>query len=274
MKQAGKITILRNDMATIHSYQCPQDSEMVCSQVIETKNKLVIVDAQQFIPYAQELRRYADGLNKPIDRVIITHSHPDHWMGLELFTDIPIYALPETKDEIEKTGDYLVQYKRDQFGDLITSSKFVPTHIMREGTEKIDGLTYTFTKVVDSEISFSLYMELPELKTLVAQDLVYNHVYPCVGEMNKKGEYLFDGWVKVLKHLQTKGYEIVLSGHGEPADSTIFQEMIEYIEYSKQLFESGIGEQGLKQKLIERYPNYCITELLDISNTFLYHRTW
>ena len=274
MYPAGRITILRNELATIHSYQCPQDSEMVCSQVIETENKLVVIDAQQFIPYAKELRRYAQGLNKPIDRVIITHSHPDHWMGLELFKDVPVYALQETRDEIEKTGDYLVQYKRAQFGNLITSGKVIPPHIIRDGTEKIDGLTYEFTKVVDSEINYLLSIELPELKTLVAQDLVYNKVYPCVGEKNDKGEYLFDGWVKVLKHLQTKGYGTVLAGHGEPADSAVFQEMIEYIKYSKKLFESGINEDELKQKLIEKYPNYRVTELLDISNIFLYHRTW
>lgn len=57
VKPTVKITILRNNLPTIHSYQCPEDSEMVCSQVIETKNKRV-VDAQQFMPYAQELQKY------------------------------------------------------------------------------------------------------------------------------------------------------------------------------------------------------------------------
>lgn len=203
-----------------------------------------------------------------------SHSHPDHWMELKLFTNVPIYSLQETGGEIEKTGDYLVRYNRPQFGYLITFYKIVPIYIIRSCTKKIDGLTYEFTKVVDSEISFLLSIELPELKTLVAQDLIYNQVYPCVGEKNDKGDYLFDGWVKVLKHLQTKGYETVLPGHGDPVDSSIFQKMIGYIEYSKQLFESGIDEAELKQKLIEKYPNYHVTELLDISNLFLYHRTW
>jgi glyoxylase-like metal-dependent hydrolase (beta-lactamase superfamily II) len=274
MKMMGTINILRNDRLAIHSYFCPEDGEMVCSQVIETPNKLVIVDAQQLRPYAQELRRYVERLNKPIDRIIVTHSHPDHWMGLEFFQDVPIYALQETRDEIDEIGDYLIKLKQSEVGDLAASCKVLPTHILTEGSNEIDGLRYEFIKVLDSEISFLLAIEIPESKLLLAQDLVYNHVYLCVGEMNDKKQYLFDGWIRALEYLQAKEYDIILPGHGEPTNATIFPEMIKYIQYAKELFESGIGEAELKQCLIKRYPDYRVTQLLDISNIFLYHRTW
>jgi glyoxylase-like metal-dependent hydrolase (beta-lactamase superfamily II) len=31
----------------------------------------------------------------PIDRVIVTHRHPDRWFGCEYFRDVPVYALAE-----------------------------------------------------------------------------------------------------------------------------------------------------------------------------------
>jgi len=275
MKALGSVSILRNDQAAFHSYLCPEDGEMVSSQVIETESKLVIVDVQLLRPYARELRRYVDRLNKPIDRVIVTHSHPDHWFGLEFFNDVPIYSLPETRYVIENMGDMLIQYKKAELGDLIASDKVVPSNIIEEGTDNIDGLNYAFTKLTDAEAPIMLLIELPDLKTLVAQDLVYNRIYPCVGEKNDKGEYLFDGWINALKSLQKKEYDVILAGHGEPTtDSTVFAELIDYIGYAKRTFESGVNENELKRKLIERYPNYRVTQMLDFSNVFLYHRTW
>jgi glyoxylase-like metal-dependent hydrolase (beta-lactamase superfamily II) len=259
---------------TIHSYLSPVEGEMVCAQVIETPKQLVVVDALELRPYAQELRHYIDRLGKPIARVVVTHSHPDHWFGLEFFQDVPIYSLPETQAEIEQIGDYLVQYRRAQLGELIPAAKVVPSHIIQEGKETIDGVDFVFTKVVDAEHPFLLMIELPSLQTLVAQDLVYNNVYLCVGEQNSKKEYLFDGWIRALRRLQENNYAVVLAGHGEPTDAAVFPKMIEYIASAKQLFETGIGEEELKQKLIEKYPTYRVTEMLDLSNIFLYHRTW
>lgn len=268
------ITVLKNSQTTIHTYTSPPDGEMVCSQIIETGRRLVIVDAQLLIPYAREVRSYAERLGKPIDRVIITHAHPDHWMGLEIFRDLPLYALPETRQELAKIGDYLLAYKRKTHGDLIASSLVVPAHDVQEGDVTIDGLTFRFSRVRNTEAPLMLMVELPELKVLVAQDLVYNHVYLVVGEKSEEGQYLFDGWIKCLQSLQVKGYETVLAGHGEPATPSIFQRLVEYIEYAKQLFESGINEDELKQKILIRYPGYRLPEMLDLMNLFLYHRTW
>jgi glyoxylase-like metal-dependent hydrolase (beta-lactamase superfamily II) len=215
-----------------------------------------------------------DRLRKPIDRVIVTHSHPDHWAGLEFFKDAPIYALAETRYELENYGDDILNFKRLTQGDQLAAAKVVPTQTLKEGEEVIDGVKYVFTKVCDAEAPTMLMIELPEHQTLIAQDLVYNKVYPAVGEKNQKGDYLFAGWLKALKSLQKKGYSLVLPGHGAPTDGRVFTEMAEYIRTAQQLFESGMDEAALKKALQEKYPGYQVPEMLDISNVFLYHRNW
>ena len=274
MKYMGQFNVLRQGNITIHSYQCPDDSEMVCSQVIESHNRLVLIDAQQFVPYAQELRMYMARLNKPIDRIIITHSHPDHWMGSVVFEDLPIYSLKETREEIASIGDYLVFLKRKEVEDMAGYHKVVPSRVLSEGDLVIDGLRYRLTRVVDAEMANMLVIELPDLKVLLAQDLIYNRVYPCVGEKNAQGEFLFDGWVKALREFQIWDYEWVVPGHGEPTNKDVFEEMITYILYAKQLFESGMDDKSFKQTLMLKYPHYRVEQLLDISNLFLYHRNW
>jgi len=63
-------------------------------------NKLIVIDAQFFLPHAKAAREYINSLNKPIECLIISHSHPDHWFGSELFADTKIYALKEVKINI------------------------------------------------------------------------------------------------------------------------------------------------------------------------------
>jgi glyoxylase-like metal-dependent hydrolase (beta-lactamase superfamily II) len=274
MDLLGTVAIHRNGPITIHSYMSPADGEMVNSHVIETENAVVVIDAQLLRSYAQELRQYVDQLGKPIDRVIISHNHPDHWFGLEYFTDVPIYALPETTRQIDQTGDMLLAWKREQLRDTIAANKVVPTHTVEEGTETIDGLEYRFRMIVDGEAPFALLIELPTLKAVIAQDLVYNQIYPCVGEKNASGEELFDGWMSNLRALESGGYELVLCGHGEPTGPAIFEEMIGAVAAAKKAFESGIGPEGLKATMLNKYPHYRVPEVLDFANVFLYFRTW
>ncbi len=274
MKAAGTVTIFHDENVAIHSYQSPPDGEMACSQIVELPHKVVIVDVQLLRPYAREVRDYVNRLGKPIDRVIISHAHADHWFGLEYFTDVPIYALPETKGQIEATGQMFLEYKRADLGNLVADHAVAPTHVIHEGKETIDGVEFMFTKVVDAESPFILTVELPAQKVLIAQDLVYNNIYLCVGEKNSRGEFLFDGWIGALRQLQEKDYDIVLAGHGEPTDASVFAEHIKYIREAKRLFESASDEHELKRRLIEAFPTYRLTEMLDFSNAFLYHRNW
>src|SRR5579871_4514970 len=78
-----------------------EDNIANATHIIESRNALVLIDSQFLAPYATQFREYADSLQKPIDRLYLSHRHPDHWFGLgTAFTDIAIYALQETIDFI------------------------------------------------------------------------------------------------------------------------------------------------------------------------------
>src|SRR5205814_10503969 len=88
------------------------------THIIESKSKLVLVDGQFLAPYARKFRYYADSLGKPIDRLYLSHRHPDHWFGLgTAFSDIPIYALPETISFVKEHGEDSLEDHR-KLGDL------------------------------------------------------------------------------------------------------------------------------------------------------------
>ena len=72
--------------------------------MIEGPNAVVIFDGQLLLPYADEVASYVQTLGKPIDRIILSHAHTDHWGGLQLLTerfpDARVFALDGIADQV------------------------------------------------------------------------------------------------------------------------------------------------------------------------------
>lgn len=268
------ITKIDKSPYVIHSYLSPESAEMVCSQIIETPSALIIVDAQLLKEHAQAVKDYAESLGKPIHKIIISHCHPDHWAGLEVFGGVPVYALPETIWEIQNYGQAMLDSKTPAFGDAVTTTVSVPEPLTLE-REELDGLELIYHKNSGTESTFSLAVKLPQLRVLIAQDLVYNGVYPYIGDRSYvTKEYPFDSWISALETLKTEDYEVVLPGHGLPTDASSFDTMIAVLTYAKSVFATAADGAELKQRLMEKYPDFKVVDMLDLSAYMLYNNPY
>jgi glyoxylase-like metal-dependent hydrolase (beta-lactamase superfamily II) len=72
--------------------------------MIEGPNAVVIFDGQLLLPYADEVASYVKTLRKPVDRIILSHAHTDHWGGLQVlserFPDARVFALGGIADQV------------------------------------------------------------------------------------------------------------------------------------------------------------------------------
>lgn len=263
------ITVIRKNSVVIHCCSSPDDGERVNAHIVETQNKLVIVDTLLLRPYAKELREYANSLAKPIDRVFITHAHPDHWFGSEFFQDIDSYALPQTIEEIKFMAQIAIDFHRNMEGDLVTDKAFLPTKTVGAGDLEIDGVKFRLHEILSAEDLFMLAIDLPDEKILIAQDLVYNKVHLFVGQRSQDGTMCFDGWIAALDKFDKLGYELVLPGHGIPTDSSVFQENIRNIEIMRGIVASSTGETFVKNTL-EAFPGYGLKSMIEMSAFFLF----
>jgi glyoxylase-like metal-dependent hydrolase (beta-lactamase superfamily II) len=241
----------------------PEESHLVTSHIIETQNKLVIVDVQFLRPYAKELKQYISQLEKPVERVIISHAHPDHWFGLEYFQDVPVYATRETADWIDRRGNFYIRIRRGQHGEKVTESKIIPPHRIKKGREIIDGLVYEFENIKDGEHIDQLIIKLPELKTIIVQALVSNHAHAFVA-----GGRL-DEWIKSIERLAAmESYDTALVGHGGPAKRSVYGQMIEYLSHAKSVLATSTGGEQITKGLIDKYPDYGARTLAELSGWF------
>ena len=158
----GTVTVLDKGSVRIHSYGAPEDGLGVTTQLIETPSQIIAVDAQFVLAYADEVVAYAKSLGKPLDRLIISHAHPDHYQGAARF-GVPVHALPETIAEIVAVGA-----KTDlPTGVAIPLADMTPTVEITPGTEVIDGVPFVFEAVSGGEAADELLIKLPEQGVLV-----------------------------------------------------------------------------------------------------------
>jgi glyoxylase-like metal-dependent hydrolase (beta-lactamase superfamily II) len=227
------------------------------THIVEAPQSLVLVDGQFLAPYARQFRAYADSLRKPIERLYLSHRHPDHWFGLgAAFTDIDVHALPETIAFLKEHG---TDSREDHWkmGEFAPDTVVVPQGVASPGEETIDGVTYVIDKVTDTEIDFLLTIRLPELGVHIAQDLVYSgtHLY-LTQDMGH--------WIEVLEEMLVSEADLFLPGHGLPAGKNEVARNVEYLSAAREAVANGLTGDAFKTFMLQRYPDRKCPGIFDI----------
>ncbi|WP_316781567.1 MBL fold metallo-hydrolase [Streptomyces sasae] len=253
----GTVTVIDKGAVRIHSYMAPDDSLNVTTHLIETPARIVAVDAQYALACADEVVAYAQGLGKPLDRLIITHAHPDHFHGAARFGTL-VHALAAVRDQIAAQGD-----AQDPTGAVIPLADVTPTVEITPGTEVIDGIPFVWEAHQGGEAADELVIKLPEQGVLVAQDLVYHATHLFLGNND------IAGWTKAVAALAADtGYDTVLAGHGLPAGPEVFDQLRHYLADADELL--GDDGEAYKQAITARYPAFGGPFLIDIGNQYLF----
>jgi hypothetical protein len=166
----GQVVVSRISDIRIRTYVSPQDGWLVNTQIVEGPEKLVIFDAQLLNPYATETAVYAASLGKPVDCIIVSHGHPDHWAGLEVlaerFPGAAILALPAVAASIRTRGDSILGSLRPAFGDRVARKTTVPAGTLAPGEQTIAGVEFEFREFLDAESEVQLLALMPEQKVM------------------------------------------------------------------------------------------------------------
>ncbi|NEA98083.1 MBL fold metallo-hydrolase [Streptomyces sp. SID13726] len=253
----GTVTVLDRGAVRVHSYMSPADTFHATTQLIETPARIVAIDAQLLPAYADEAVAYAQGLGKPLDRLVVTHAHPDHYNGAARF-GVPVHALARVREQIVARGDSDLPT-----GQVIPVSEFTPSVAVIPGTEVIDGVPFVFEAVSGGEAADELLIKLPEQGVLIAQDLVYNDVHLYLGNND------ITGWQRAVDTLAGEsGYDTILPGHGLPTGPQVYEDVRRYLTDARELL--GDDGEAYKAAIVDRYPSYAGPFIIDIANRSLF----
>ncbi len=259
------VTVQSAGDVVIHTLTSPEAVFANSTYLIETENSLVAIDTQFLLPNANDMRAYAEEIGKPIDRVYITHEHPDHFLGSEAFADLPVFALPEVIELIEEVGQAEIDEKQGDFGAEAIASSFVVPEAVEPGEVEIDGQTFVLERVVDAEAKNQLVIRIPDAGVVATGDIVYHDVHLVLA-----GDPA--SWTTALEELQSTAdeYPVVLPGHGLPADPSVYEANIEWLATASDLLATAETGEEFKQGMVDAYPDYGMVAAIDLVLPFLY----
>ncbi len=113
---------------------------------IETPTSVIVIDVQRDTTHAAEALEAIRAIGKPVTAILITHGHPDHYVGVHQFQqvwpDLRVYASPETTRVIETDHygyhDVVRQLTPDEAPEVFV----VPDQVFADNsTLEIDGLS-------------------------------------------------------------------------------------------------------------------------------------
>ncbi|MFK8000481.1 MAG: MBL fold metallo-hydrolase [Polyangiales bacterium] len=253
----------------VHTLVSRADRVGTATHVIEGPTGVVVVDTHLVRRDARALRAFVDAIGKPVERVIISHGHPDHYFGLEYFEDLPTYALPESIADMRRRWRGHRSGHVARIGDAITDYARFPANELAPGGENIGGVEFQFESVVNGEDVTQLVVRLPAQHVLIVQDLSSQGYHPFVGTLRLRA------WRDVLSRLIQETHEsasetYVLVGHGPPGGAELLEGTRAYLPVAEEVIAAGPATQGeFVDTMKERFPDLEGDLVLPISARFV-----
>ena len=258
--QAGLYYVKESHGVTFHIYTTPLAEGASASVVIETPHALILQDVQEAKPYNDELKALIASLSKPVERIYLSHDHDHHWIGLEAFAGVPVYASAATIKTIQEQGETLLAEAKKQFGEeMIPYTKvIVPDHELPAGEETIDGVRFAYSTPFAELTGAVTFTEFPDQQVVIMHHLAYNGVQLPVPPIEPR--------IEALKQLQNSNkYSYIICGHGIPSEaSAYFDATLGYYAKLGEIVNASPDVATAKEKLLQAYPNWGGAFFLDM----------
>jgi cyclase len=202
--------------------------------------EIVVIDAKMTAAATkQEIEEIKKISDKPVTRIILTHSDGDHINGLNGFpAGLKIYAHPQTKKDLEEAAkspstQYLLDYLPNETCAPCAASKN-SVLALKVGAEEV--ALYHFGP---AHTSGDLIVYFPAEKVAFIGDLAFVGRDPLI-HRQKGGTSI--GYVNTLKSLIAFKADVYLSGHNDPLSSQDLQGLASSIEEKQSKVKAMIAE--------------------------------
>lgn len=216
---------------------------------IVTDAGVVVIDSGPSRRFAEQQKAaIAKITDKPIVRVYLTHHHPDHFLGNQIYEGVPIYALPATKQGIQTEGSMFSDNMYRLLGDWMRgTSVAAPGQEAKAGKESVGGHELELF-AMQGHTPGDLVVFDHTTGVLFAGDLVFNHRAATTPHAT------IPVWLKSLETIEKLPFKVLVPGHGAVAKETApVVETREYLKWLAQTLQEG-AENGLDMLEVMQTP--------------------
>lgn len=205
---------------------------------------------------------------RTLQAVVLSHGHPDVFFGVRaLAARFPaarfLVARPEIVDDMIAMATTMEQY------GLLPSPALSPANFDYRAliaTLPAEGLVLAGTPQVTlrpwvtsapSEFTRLTTLWMPEIATLFASDLAYNHVHAWAGTgVDRPAIAAWQGFLDGLIAAHPGTAVRVLTGHGPATDGNVLLAQRAYLADLTRALDEGLRGAALEQAMQRRYPGH------------------
>lgn len=221
----------------LEDFSFSNGGNIVNTGFIATPAGVVVIDSGPSRRYGEQLlaaiRRVSD---QPVVKVLLTHHHPDHFLGNQAFPPASLAALPATIDGLKAEGGAFTENMYRLNGDWMRDTEMVvPTQAVTPGILEIGGHRLELLALT-GHTGADLAVFDHRTGVLFAGDLVFHQRAPTTPHAR------LDHWLGSLDRLAALPFKTVVPGHGPVArDATPLAQTRAYLLWLGESMAQGAG---------------------------------
>jgi len=226
----------------------------------ELPSQLIFVDSGMSLPIIKEFRETLEKeTGKKTTNLLLTHYHPDHTFGNQIFKDCKIIAHRSTKqrmiEEKERnwTEEKLVEWKKtaEDSSALEGLEIVIPKETIETKLEIEDFDITILYKNTGGHTLGSSYVYYPVAKVLACGDNFFEGTFPWAGDQTADPQC----WIDTIKEYLSLEVEYVLPGHGKVCSKKELKDWLAYLDKAviliRRMIAEGFPEKDILQKVNE-----------------------
>jgi len=228
---------------------------------IVTDAGVVVIDSGPSRRYGEAMRAaIASVTDRPVIKLLLTHHHPDHVLGNQAFTDVPIAALAGTTELLREQGNAMAENMYRLVGDWMRGTEVVlPTETLAPGTLEIGGRALRLL-ALRGHTGADLAIFDERSGVLFAGDILFYQ--RALTTPNSPG---LDVWLEDLDTLEALPWKRLVAGHGPVADDAApFLQMRDYLGWLDGLLREAANggadmNEVIQSPIPERFAGISLT---------------
>lgn len=231
------------------------------SYLISGETEAILFDVFMLRSDANKVADKITKSGKTLKRVMISHAHPDHFMGLDVITerfpDVQIVSTSNVVTDIKTDGPRMFSMLSGKLGPEGPRRLVVPEPLAVP-VLTLEGIELPVVEFGEGESRHTAAVHIPELESLLSADLVYNQAHLYLQERH------LESWLMRLNELETftKGrIATIHPGHGKAAGLELIGQTRTYLNDFADAIRSR-DAKAVEQRMLARYPDYRVSQFL------------
>ena len=246
---------------SIQSFTSSEPGAWSNSYLISGKAEAILFDVFMLRNDAVQIADAIEKSGKKLTTVMISHAHPDHFMGLEViierFPQARVVSTANVVADIKADGPWMFEMLHNKLGEQ-GPKRLVTPDALKTPLLSVDGIEFEIVEFGECEAKHIATLHIPDLKALLAADLVYDRAHLYLQERHP------ESWLTRLDELESfaKGkVKTFHPGHGTPGGNELIDHTRQYLLDFADAVKSG-DAGTTEQRILARYPGYHVRQFL------------